>query len=453
MTEAGERHRSERGAGSITDRLVPIGVAFGFGWIFVSPVSHNYVLYPLFALLGFIALVTIMRRNPTIDMHLWVIAFLTGALALYGMIRGNGNTGLVFTIAIFVAAPALYLLCAAAASLRLLRLVMIAAVVGTLTVSGLLLIYVAGEAGLIPQIVPSRLEEFTGLKATFRDGSSQARSWGLSSLAALGPIWVGSLLVRRDAVLPHWMVRLVCGIAALATAVVSSRTAVVLVIGLAPLLAIALILILRHRDHHTRLGRQARLLWAGGSITAVIVLLLTWPKLSSWGPVANVVDSIASFFGAVSTNGEANQDIRSDQAWHLIRAWQADPILGSGFGAIPFDYARTSERPWVLELQYHLLLFNVGLVGITMCLAILVIGLLFLRQASARRPELVPTLVVAGTGAIAMLIANATNPYLQAPGHQWAVFFPLAVAVVMLKPTEAVDAARLAPDGGAKRKL
>lgn len=453
MTENTEPRTLNSGAANFTDRLVPIGTAIGFGWIFFSPVSHNYLLYPLFGAIGLVAFITIMRRNPTIDMHLWVIAFLTGALALYGMIRGNGNPGLVFTIAIFVAAPALYLLCAAAASLRLLRLVVIAAVVSTLAVSGLLLVFVAGEANLIPQMVPGWLEEFTGLKATFRDGSSQARSWGLSSLAALGPIWVGSLFVRRDAVLPHWMVRLVCGIAALAAAVVSSRTAVVLVIGLAPVIALALVLLLRHRDPYRRVGRKSQLLWAGGSIVAVIVLLLSWPRLSSWGPVANVVDSIASFFGVVSANGEANQDIRSDQAWHLVRAWQADPILGSGFGAIPLDYARTSERPWVLELQYHLLLFNVGLVGITICLVIIVTGLLFLRQASARRPDLVPTLVVAGTGAMAMLIANATNPYLQAPGHQWAVFFPLAVAAVMLKPTDAVGSARLVPDGGTKRKL
>ena len=453
MSVSTERRPTRPGGGSFTDRLVPIGVAIGFGWIFFSPVSHNYLLYPLYAVLGLVAFVTIIRRNPTIDMHLWTIAFLVGALALYGMIRGNGNPGLVFTVAIFVAAPALYLLCVAAASRRLLRLVMIAAVVATLVVSALLLVFVAGEAGLIPQWIPSWLEEDAGLSATFRDGSSQARSWGLSSLAALGPIWVGSLLVRRDEVLPHWIVRLVCGIAAVAAAVVSSRTAIVLVISLAPFIAFSLILFLRHRVRNKRRGRRSQLLWAGGAITTVVVLLVSWPRLSSFGPVANVTNSIASFFGAVSNSGEANQDIRSDQAWHLIRAWQADPILGAGFRAIADGYARDSEKPWALELQFHLLLFNVGLVGITICLAILVTGLLFLRQASARGPELVPTLVATGTGAIAMLIANATNPYLQAPGHQWAVFFPLAIAAVMLNSTEAVDTARLVPHDDTERKL
>ena len=129
--------------------------------------------------------------------------------------------------------------------------------------------------------------------------------------------------------------------------------------------------------------------------------------------------------------------ITVDQIFAEVR--QADAILGAGFRAIADDYARDSEKPWVSELQFHLLLFNVGLVGVTICLAILVTGMLFLRRASARCPELVPTLVATSTGAIAMLIANATNPYLQAPGHQWAVFFPLAVAAVMVKSADAID--------------
>lgn len=432
------------GGSDLIDRLVPIAVAIGFGWIFFSPVSHNHLLYPLFAVLGIAALLAIIRRNPPIDLHLWAIAFLLAALALYGMIRGNGNPGLVFTLAVYVAAPMLYLMCSAAATLTLLRSVMTAAAVSTLAVSGLLLVYVAGEAGAIPQIVPGWLESATGLVATFRDGSTQARSWGLSSLAALGPIWLGSLLVRRDSVLPHWSLRVLCATAAIAAAVVSNRTAIVLVIGLAPVIAYVLILLLRDRRSR-RLGRRTRLVWAVGSASAAVAIAVAWPRLSSFGPIASVTDSIASFFGAESRSAETNQDIRSSQAWHLISAWQADPILGAGFGAHVPGYARTSEKPWVLELQYHYLLFTVGLIGISICLAVIITGLILVQRASQRRPELVPSLVATGTGAIAMLIANATNPYLQAPGHQWAVFLPLAIATVALRPHEADDAAHPVP--------
>ena len=453
MTTSTERTLTAAMSGGLVNRLVPIAVAIGFGWIFFSPVSHNYLLYPLFAALGIAAFIAIIRRNPMIDMHLWAIAFLIIALALYGMIRGNGNPGLVFTIAVYVAAPALYLLCVAAATLTLLRVVMIAAVLGTLAVSGLLLVYVAGESGAIPQIVPAWLEAGTGLGATFRDGSSQARSWGLSSLAALGPIWVGSLLVRRDAMLPHWSIRLLCAVAATATSVVSNRTAIVLVIALAPIIALVVILFLRSRQYRKRTSRHSQLIWAAGAAATIVAVALAWTKLSSFGPIANMIDAIASFFGVESNSAETNQDIRSNQAWHLIRAWQANPILGAGFGADVPDYARTSEKPWVLELQYHYLLFTVGLIGISILLAILVTGLLFLRQASTRQPALVPTLVATATGAIAMLIANATNPYLQAPGHQWAIFFPLAVATIMLRSNDTDDAAGPLSAGKTERTL
>lgn len=35
-----------------------------------------------------------------------------------------------------------------------------------------------------------------------------------------------------------------------------------------------------------------------------------------------------------------------------------------------------------------------------------------------------------------MLIGNASNPYLQAPGHVWAIFLPVAVANLMLRSAQ-----------------
>jgi hypothetical protein len=41
--------------------------------------------------------------------------------------------------------------------------------------------------------------------------------------------------------------------------------------------------------------------------------------------------------------------------------------------------------------------------------------------------DLFPAAIAALVGALGMIIANASNPYLQAPGHIWIVLLPLAV--------------------------
>lgn len=412
-------------------------IVAAFGWIIFLPVSHNEILYPLFGLIGLVAAIALIRRNPVIDLHVWVLAFLIATLSLYGELRGFGNPDPLFTFAVYLAAPALYLTCAAVATPRSLRYFVIAAVVGTLAVSIVLLLFIAGEARVLPQLIPDFVRANLDLKATFRDGGSQARSWGLSSLAALGPLWMASLLVRRHELLPPWGLRLACAALALVTAVLSDRTAIVLVIVLAPFVALFLRATL-FRTRSAPLWRPRHPV-VGVGIAAVVVAgaALVVPRLSTSGPVAGVISAIGSFFGTVNAAGDADQSIRSDQAWYLIQGWAANPIFGSGFRAPIPGYLRASEIPWSLELQYHLLFFNVGLIGVTIALAALVTGLLFVRKAVVAAPEFMPVLLVATTAAIGMLIANATNPYLVAPGHQWAIFLPVAVAMVALSRARA----------------
>jgi len=431
-------------------RLGPAVFVVGiFSWVFFLPVSHNEILYPLFGLLGLAALIVVILRNPLIDVHVWAIAFLVAALGIYGDLLGIENPDPIFTFTVFLIAPAMYLLCVAAASVTTLRYLFIAAVIGTLLVSVVLLVFIGGEAGIIQQVTPHWLISGLDMKATFRGGASQARSWGLSSLNALGPIWMASLLVRKHALLPPWWLRLVCAALALATAILSARDSITLVMILAPFIALLLrVTLLRTSRTPIWLPRRP---WEWVAIGAVVLVaaVLVIPRLIRTGPIASVFSAIGSFFGVASASGDANQSIRSDEASYLLQGWATNPIFGAGFRALVPGYQRASEIPWSLELQYHVLLFNVGLIGIVVAAAIVVAGILFVRKAVVANPEFMPVLLVSTTGGIAMLIANATNPYLVAPGHQWAVFLPVAVASVAIRTA----AARLDPIVGGQNAL
>ena len=88
-----------------------------------------------------------------------------------------------------------------------------------------------------------------------------------------------------------------------------------------------------------------------------------------------------------ATYDTADQSIRADQITHLIDAWSRFPIFGAGFGARVPDYPRTSERPWVLELQYHVLAYHIGIIGLLALIALLVAGW----SSSAARPPAPPS--------------------------------------------------------------
>ncbi|MEV8252592.1 hypothetical protein AB0O95_01355 [Rhodoglobus sp. NPDC076762] len=419
---------------SLFPAIAIAAVTLALGYILFRPVSNVMILYPVFVGLGGIAAISLIKRRPPIANELIAIAFLVLGLGFYGTLIGLDNPGLVFTIQVYFAAPALFLLCAFAATFQGLQWFFRIAAVATIAISLVMVSFVAGEAGYIPQIFPEALEESLGLGATFSGGASQARFYGLSSLAALGPLWAGSLLVKRDALLPHWSIRLVCALGATTAAFISSRSAIVLVIVLAPVLTLGVRAILRSRPF--RPEKYAGLVLAAGGVVAAAAsagLIFLGPTLFSFGPVARALASVSSFFGARGSDSAADQSIRSDQAFHLLSAWTTNPIFGSGFGARVPDYDRTSERPWVLELQYHVFLYNVGLIGLLFAAAIAICAFIFLRRAARLNPLLLSTITVSTVAALAMLIANATNPYLQAPGHFWALFLPLAVAQVISK--------------------
>jgi hypothetical protein len=158
------------------------------------------------------------------------------------------------------------------------------------------------------------------------------------------------------------------------------------------------------------------------------------PGIISGGVIGAAWQSLSSYVTGATFPGESAADdrLRAYQADRLVEEWSERSVFGHGFGATIDGFARDPVEPWRWELQYHGLLFQTGVVGVLLLLAGGFLTLWAVMRAARARPDLVPSLVVACTGAAGMLIGNATNPYLQAPGHVWSIFLPVAVANVML---------------------
>lgn len=144
---------------------------------------------------------------------------------------------------------------------------------------------------------------------------------------------------------------------------------------------------------------------------------------------------------------------RREQLWALLGAWLERPWLGWGLGTSVHGFLRSATHPWAYELSYVALLFQTGVLGVTIyALGVIWIvcqGIRVIRIGGVAAGHMVGAL----TGMAAFLVGNATNPYLQKFDFMFVLFYPLAVInwhLLNMRPGPAVtgsDAADEVPHG------
>lgn len=405
----------DRGSSGVT-RFVSAAI---LTYVMLRPVSSGEILYPLLALLTAIsagALIVGRRRAAPAVLGVLGIALLAG---IYGTTVGAYNPGISQHATVWLAGPVVFGLWALSADLRMVRAVMTAAAWATIALSVLIVAYVASQFGA-PLVIPTWLVEEAGAGFNIEQGATAIRLYGLSTLTAVAPMWIVGAFVRDHELLPPRWVRIAAAASATAAALLGGRNAIVLVALLVPFL----VLLIRRRrrgDHKVNPGSVLAVLGGVVALPFVLPILLSTPALQrTW-------NNVQSFF-----RDTEDQAIRTEQATRLVEAWAQSPIFGHGLGAMIHGYARSVDRPWNFELQYHLLLFQFGIFGMLLISAAVLVAVRAIWRAHRARPDMDPVLTVAVAAAVGMLIANATNPYLQAPGHMWAIWLPLLVANAVL---------------------
>jgi O-antigen ligase len=136
---------------------------------------------------------------------------------------------------------------------------------------------------------------------------------------------------------------------------------------------------------------------------------------------AIILRDVGSESGAVTRLKEAfsSEDERTIQKPYLIDAFAQAPLLGSGFGGYA-GYQRNEEKPWTYELTYHTMLFNLGIVGTGLLLALFSVYfasvIKLLRRFKSQSAVPFGLLV----GVCCLLLGAYSNPYL---GGFDALFF------------------------------
>ena len=439
---------TRRSARQARAELIPLA---GFVYVLYRPVSNGSILLPIVLGLGLCGLLGGLQLRNRLAGVLVLLLFIEILFGLTFSLVGRNNPGLTDQMKVFLGFPIVFWLMIFGINERILRHILAALAVGCIAVAATVITYVGNQQGILPQIIPaSFLQAQTG--ARFFDagsiGSNTAiQFYGLATLAAGAPLWVSSLLVPSSRLLPAKSVRVTAAVTCTVAALIAGRQAIVVTAVLAPVfLSLASWMIGRSRADRLLLTKpqlrqtRARRLGLIFSMLAAIVLLSRVAFRSttvSAGTIAGAYNSLkASVLGA--DTGTADTVTRAEESHRLLSAFNDHPLVGSGLGATLSDYQRNPVKPWDFELQYHMLLFTTGIAGAVFALAAASVFVYSARLAVRQQPDLAGCIAVTTVGCLAFLAATASNPYLQAPGYNWALYLPLAAINVALTSADAL---------------
>jgi hypothetical protein len=408
-------------------------------YVLWRPVSNGAILYPVLALLAALAVSKILTGERSVARPFVLAVYLLIIAGLIATFIGSlhGAPGVNDQAVVWFGSIVIWGLWAWSMTRGQIRITLLVLTIATALLSALIALYVGAQQGLLPNVVPDSLLNAQGAGFDLTQQGSAIRLYGLSTLAAAGPLVSSALFAGRDKFLPsRKLLALATAFAAIA-GIVAGRRAVAALVVISPILTYVLLAALRPRKKvSASKGRPPKWLLAS---PLVLVAALVSAQLS-WldRPLAAIGDGFNLMFGTVSASDSlksASDLLRAAQTKELLSAWGNQPVFGSGFGAVlPDGFVRSTEKPWMFELQYHDLLFTMGLVGFALVLAALWCAWVGIRRAAAANPEHLPAIVATTVAAASMLIANATNPYLQAVGNCWSVALVLGVANALLRP-------------------
>jgi|SRR5579864_7400 len=139
----------------------------------------------------------------------------------------------------------------------------------------------------------------------------------------------------------------------LAFTVLSGRRALWVVVTMTP----CLILLLSWLTGNSVRGKRLLFAWTGLALIGLsTVLLLPESRFEDSGSLNHLKQAFLD-------------DARIEQRPYLIEGFLKSPVFGSGFGA-HVSYTRSDETPWAYELTYYQMLFNLGIVGSGLLLAL-----------------------------------------------------------------------------------
>lgn len=407
-----------------------LGYLFFFVFLYL-PVSQNELKGVLIGIVFSLIVSGFLLRGGKLGLHktvfLWTLFYATVGtwFVLWGVV--HDMPGALLSSLIYVIWPLVYIVfVSAVTSYRILPSLLRTMVIATIAIGLSALDYVLWTKGWLPNWLLLPLD--LGQAFNVYEGFSEMRFYAISSLIFLVPFLMAALVVYTKRNPPFVSRRLlwVALILGLSVVLLSGRRALQLTVALAPFVILLLRACLPATIRIATRRPLLRSILAGAFL--VLALFVAFHFAFGLRP-AGIYRYIQSGFLHQRYSDAA---VRSEQLSALLKGWAKKPLLGAGLGAPVEGSVRSTSRPWAYELQYALLLYQTGIIGMLLygagLLWIYWMALRIIRSGTQMGAHMIPVL----TGTTCFLIANASNPYLQAYGHLWVLFLPIAMINIWL---------------------
>jgi hypothetical protein len=209
-------------------------------------------------------------------------------------------------------------------------------------------------------LISEGIRQELDMEVGFGDGYLQFNSTNISSMFVIAP-YLLSLQFRADAGKSNSLLSKIALVLTIILVALSGRRALWIVVALTPCSILLLSVLTGSYSLIKARGKRVLLACAIAGVVGLGTILII-PEGVLGG----------EYIGSITRlkQGFSSEDERTIQKPYLVDAFMESPVFGSGFGATA-RYLRSDIRPWRYELTYYQMLFNLGIVGVT------VLGVLF----------------------------------------------------------------------------
>ena len=400
------------------------------------------LLYPKILLVSVIFVAISITTLKTGDFALCApIALWSYALCALGflfVLKGftGGAPGTIQVLPLYVIWPIIYcLMIAAVRNERILFGLMKTFIVATICIGVYSIGYTLTQTKILPENTFLNVIYFDWTQEEFflTNGLFHMQYPGLDSLPFLVPFTFASFVTFSSKAGKPLLARefwlFIAVFLSLVSVLLSGRRALFLVTLTAPLMTL---LFTSFQPVPERTISKKRLARAAVFAALALVIGLTGLNAIYDATLEAIIDRFSAGFTFEAGTVDVGAAYRREQYHALIEGWMENPMFGAGHGAPAEGSIRSQLNSGNYELYYLALLYQTGLVGFTAYVAgvlwIYWIGFKIIRAGGPLARMMVASLA----GMSSILIANATNPYLQGFEKLWAIFLPLSIINVWM---------------------
>lgn len=391
--------------------------------VLIGPASMMKLKMVLVAILMIICAYYFVKKRYEIliskKVFWWFIIYILSGVIWTCISLYHGNSGATNFVGIFLISPIIFMIFTLAISnTRYFQVINKVMIITTICIVIYNILY-TGVINIFPNLIgvpiPFIKENVGGINLGFIKFTAE----NITCLTFLIPYVITLYFLTKDE--KDKKIYFIIAVLGIVNALLCARTSFMLTIAITPVLIIFVAYVTRINKTYFNIKEMIKTVAICIGVVLLICLIfridlsLIWDKIEHSFNISNS-----------SINSDNGGYIRAQQFCDLIDTWKIKPILGWGDAANALNVVR-SDTEGLYELSYVALLMQRGLIGILIYITQIIWVYKENIKIIRENESLSKIACSAIVGYTAILLANATNPYLYNFDRLFIFFYPLMI--------------------------